>query len=166
MDEEKLLLYWSGELDPGEAWAVERAIEHDEAAQQYLAELEALRASVPEQSTPTPPISVLDDILAEDLTARRRLARQRPKRPSRLPALLVGSGIAAAVAIGIWLSSSDPEQLSTPSMPSVVEIDAPEATPTKRALSQRLFASDDRRFSTLRESRDRRNQFKKTKRRT
>lgn len=165
IDEEKLLLYSSGELDPGEAETIERLLAEDAEAADYLCELESLDREIKELSYPEPSASALDRIIKEDLKKRRSIPV--------IPLASVAAVILAGLFVALIVKDQKPHVVVGPPKTETqivsVSVKIPETiaeevkTKPKRRLSERLFTNSSKRFSNLRSSRERRSQFRRSR---
>ncbi|MEM9480279.1 MAG: hypothetical protein AAGA58_11565 [Verrucomicrobiota bacterium] len=140
INNDQLLLYWSGELDPEEAKRIENQLATDPEALAYLEELQDLRKD----------FETLPKITPTKVAASAVAEFSEPAKPRRVVMPWLAAA-AAVVIVGFFVTRG----LENPESKAIVESPKEESVTTqeeivetpKRTLSKSLFASQTR-FST------------------
>ncbi len=137
--EEKILLYWSGEADDDLSREVEFLLETETWARDYLKELGELALGLDQVREPVRREGLLEEVLK----GQRKEVILFPKR------LILGGGLAAAVAIGVGWMVMNSENPNREEGLAENEVDREDVIPQQRkvrgiSLSERILSSSEK----------------------
>lgn len=162
--QEKLLLYWSGELGPEDQAEVEALLARDTAAQEYLNELQALDEQMRDVPVPQHRSGLVTEVLSETREDSQTII-SFPSSRSFLKSLIAA---AAVILIGFVVFFSGPS--STPTeiaqktvTPDQVPAEIIPAGNEAAPLSKRLFNSRSSFASSFEDRKERRQERQRLK---
>lgn len=156
IEENTLLLYWSGELSRKESEEVEARLAHDSEAVAYLEELDALKGGVGKLAIPEIPPFFIEECLRGSADPVENFP---PVSRSRFHWIRLAD-VAAVLILSFSLFFVANRKGSTvsnePEGKSGITGTRKRADESAPLLSKRLFSSNERHFSSLRSARERR----------